>query len=151
MANILDVLANLESIDLRNEVPRIIEKHAESMLDYNKDQLEHGSTSENKGITPKYSLSSYAEYKNNISKSPGYGTPDLKLTGEFYAGFIVYFSGENFTIGSKDSKSNDLTQKYSSNGGIFGLTDDSLYSLTTHEIKPSIVAHIEKKTGLKLS
>jgi hypothetical protein len=51
----------------------------------------------------------YAEYKERRNPRPGYGTPDLFYSGEFYQGMFIQDAGEeSFKIWSRDDKADDL-------------------------------------------
>ncbi len=148
MTRIIDALNNFESIHLKDAVPRIIRSLSAELIDYNLDQLAHGITSENVIIQPRYRSRDYAGYKNTLNPKAGFGVPDLKLTGDFYAGFYVQLSGMVFEFGSRDSKSALLEGKYSKGGGIYGLTKINKSNFAANEVKSEIVSHLQNKTGL---
>jgi|SRR5688572_12541051 len=148
MATIEDVLKNFESVQLEEAIPRIVRSLSAELIDYNLDQLAHGITSENVLIQPRYRSRDYAGYKNTLNPKAGFGVPDLKLAGDFYAGFYVQLNGMTFEFGSRDSKSALLEGKYSKNGGIYGLTDNNKSNFAQNEVKPEIIKHLQNKTGL---
>ncbi len=148
MATIDDVIKNFQSLHLEAEVPRIIQKLSAEMVDYNLHQLEMGLTSDGITITPRYRNAKYAAFKNTLDPTAGYGVPNLKLTGDFYAGFHVQLKGMVFEFGSRDSKSALLEGVYGKNGGIFGLTEGNKGNFAQDDVRPELFAYINKKTGL---
>ena len=66
---------------------------------------------------------SYAAMKHRMNPKPGFGNPDLFLTGEFQHSMNLRVEGEVFEIDSTDTKTNKLREKYGDQ--IFGLTDES--------------------------
>lgn len=148
MATIQDVLNNFNSVNLRQQVPKIIMSLSAEMVDLNLNQLSKGLTTEGVQITPAYQNSRYAAYKSEIGSLASFGTPNLKLTGDFYSGFYIQLKGITFNFGSNDQKSALLEGKYSKNGGIYGLTDQSKSDLSQNDVKPRLVEYLREKTGL---
>jgi hypothetical protein len=58
-----------------------------------------------------------------MNPKPGFGTPDLRLTGEFYSEFTLPQQTDFFQFGSNDPKTRFLVDRYGRN--IFGLSDKS--------------------------
>jgi len=148
MPTIDDVLKNFQSLNLEAEVPRIVEKLSAELVDYNLHQLEMGITSDGVTISPRYKNAKYAAFKQELDPRAGYGVPNLKLSGDFYAGFFVQLQGIVFTFGSRDSKSSLLEGIYSKNGGIFGLTADNKAKFSIDNFRPELFSYINSKTGL---
>lgn len=151
MATIDDILSNFQSLNLKDQVPVIVQKLSPEMVDYNLNQLEKGLTSEGISITPRYKSPLYAAYKQQIGSIAGFGVPNLKLSGDFYSGFYIQITGMSFDFGSRDSKSLLLEGEYSKNGGIFGLTDDNKGNFAQQDVKPELFDYIYSKTGLPRS
>lgn len=57
-------------------------------------------------------IQSYPNYKNKLNPTPGYGNPDLNLTGKYYAGLGIHVEGDSVFSGSTDSKDLALQTKY---------------------------------------
>lgn len=71
------------------------------------------------------SIDSYAPYspwtvKLKMKKSQPYNRVTLRDSGQFHASFEIRFTDDGFTIGSRDSLTEELVRKYSES--IFGLT-----------------------------
>jgi len=74
-------------------------------------------------ITPSYSSGRYALYKRRLNSAPGFGTPDLKLTGRFQNTLKLIFSGSTIYTRSSAPYADNLTDRYK---GILGLTQKNL-------------------------
>lgn len=83
-----------------------------------REQLKAGKTKTGASISPRYQSNSYAARKAAINPLPGFGVPDLRLTGEFQRLIDVEAATDVFDIISKDEKGAALENKYSD---IFGL------------------------------
>lgn len=126
-SNINDVIENLESIVLESAM-----ESKETIADLNTEQLELGKTSEGNNIEPEYYSSAYTQFKKSMGKkSPG-SIPDLKLSGDFYAGFYAKLENGWIELHSTDYKESFLRKKYSDD--IFGLTKGNLEELTKYMI-----------------
>ncbi len=83
-----------------------------------REQLTAGKTKTGAPISPRYQSNSYASRKAAINPLPGFGVPDLRLTGEFQRLIDVEAAENVFDIISKDEKGAALENKYAD---IFGL------------------------------
>jgi hypothetical protein len=81
-------------------------------------QLKAGKTSTGDPISPAYLSDAYAAKKNAMNPLPGYGVPDLFLTGSFSEQINVKLEGETVLEFSNDEKAPQLEEKYAN---IFGL------------------------------
>lgn len=77
-----------------------------------KDQMFHGLNSDDAPIG-QYKSPLYAAQKNAQNPTPGFGIPDLRLTGEFYSGIFADPRAEGIVVDSADFKSSDLMAKFS--------------------------------------
>lgn len=132
------------SINLRAEIPRIIQSDANELASYNKSQLYiDGIDSESKRLR-EYSLNTEA-YK--LAKGQPIDRTTLFDTGSFYRQWVVQVSNTDINFNSTDSKTPDLENKYGSK--IFGLTtkNKSLYSFGA--FYDGVKKHITEKTGVR--
>ncbi len=142
------MLAAFQSLRLREEVPRIIERTDNELITLNQKQLfDYSLDSEAEPIGLYRSLF-YSIEKQQRNPRPGFGRPDLYDTGDFYNGFYVEVKSDSYLIYSRDSKANLLTEKYGDN--IFGLNPTSKQQYVNETLYPSIAAYITAKTGLVL-
>jgi len=148
MATILDVHDNWKRIlKLPDQIPVFVYQTRFEIVRYNtEEQLAKGIRSDGQNIAPSYRDREYAEGKFEANSLPGFGTPDLKLTGSFYKGFYVAVDTEIYEIDSRDSKTDKLLKKYGEN--IFGLTQPNKEQYATKSIYPKIKDYIESRTGL---
>ncbi len=112
MRTIFNMLESALKIDL----PLIFEVALiDSEQDYvklQKDQMFHGLNSDDAPIG-QYKNPLYAARKNTQNPTPGFGIPDLRLTGEFYAGIFADPRSEGIVVDSLDYKADELMAKYS--------------------------------------
>jgi len=123
MTTIADMYRRFKSINLRQQVPILIEQDADTVTDLNKEQLYERSVDKNGAPLRLYGSVGYSLDKNRINPRPGFGRPDLYLTGAFYRGFNIRVTRNALTITSSDSKTSMLTKKYGQD--IFGLDQQS--------------------------
>lgn len=124
-SNINGVIDNLESIVLKAAM-----ESKETIADLNTSQLEVGKTSEGNDIEPAYYSPAYANLKKSMGKKAPGSIPDLKLTGDFYAGLYADLQDGWIELHSTDYKETRLRRKYSDD--IFGLTKGNLKKLTKY-------------------
>lgn len=107
-------------------------ENQEEILDANTSQLEMGKDSLGNFLYD-YASDAYAQFKIAYGSKAPLGTPDLKLEGNFYDGFVLKYEGKGIVITSTDEKTDKLIKKYG--GDIFGLADEQLDIL-----KPQLIA-----------
>jgi hypothetical protein len=100
----------------------VLDNEAE-IIDANTAQLEVGQDALG-NLLDDYASTFYAEFKKAIGSNAPLGTPNLKLEGDFYAGFTLNVDGEQYFLTSTDEKAGDLAFKYGQD--IFGLSEESL-------------------------
>ena len=120
---IAEAYRRFKSINLRQQIPILIEQDSETVIELNQSQLYDRSVDSKGEPLRLYSSQAYAIDKNRMNASPGLGRPDLFVTGEFYRGFNIKVTRNLLTIRSSDSKTSDLVKKYGSD--IFGLDQQS--------------------------
>lgn len=118
MGGIIELYNRIRSINLDQLKEQIISENEGIAVDMNKDQLEQGLDSNNSYLRA-YRSPAYAAYKNQLNPRPGFGNPDLLLSGDFYKGFTSEIKGDRMQIASSDEKNNKLKGKYGED--IFGL------------------------------
>lgn len=148
MGTILAMSKAWASVNLAKEAMFVIAETQNEIADLQREQLMSGETKTSQKIKPKYRNPYYAKKKADRNPLAGYGTPDLKNTGEFHAGIFVKLVGdEAYEITSKDSKTSDLVAKYGPE--IFGMNNESKTEYNTKTMQPMLVGRIKAKTGAK--
>jgi hypothetical protein len=144
MATLLKLIERIK----RTEVDTIIEETMEDasplITDRQKDQMLGGLNSEGKKIG-RYRSPAYASMKNRMNAIPGFGVPDLRLTGDFYKGIYTEVRGDKLIIDSVDEKTQDLADKYGET--IFGLNKVTKKE-AIKDIKPLFLNKIRNAIGL---
>ena len=121
--NLKEVANRLRTLNVRELAADVIIETDKAYLDLNKSQLYlRGEDSEGNPLRSYYSPA-YALYKNKLNSRPGFGTPDLFVTGKFYGGFVLNVVGNDVVADSTDSKTSKLTAQYGEK--IFGLQENS--------------------------
>lgn len=105
---------------------RAVEDNETEILDANTAQLSKGKDSLG-AFLEDYASDSYAQLKKAMGSKAPLGTPDLYLEGDFYAGFVLKWTGSDFFITSTDQKKDRLKAKYGED--IFGLAQESIEEL----------------------
>jgi len=145
MNKIEQQIERLNSLDLNKVLDECISETEEELLSLVKSQLEIGIKGTGESLQD-YAEQSYADFKKNIVGSIApYFTPDLKLTGSFYAGFNLRTTLLGVEIDSSDSKSSQLEAKYGSS--IFNLTESNLDKYAKQIIYPILMDKIRKHLG----
>ena len=111
----------LKSINKPKLKREAVKKAEPEIVNLNRLQLEKGLTIDETKITPKYRNPVYATFKNSMNPRPGFGTPDLKLSGAFHDSLKVLFGNGSFKIKGFTDYAEKLEAKYK---GIYGLTKE---------------------------
>lgn len=145
MADVLDMIENLDSIDVDKESKVAVGKTTREMVMLNREQMAHGIRSDGKQIG-RYRNSEYAIMKNALNPLPGLGNVDLILTGAFSDSFDIDVNGEDIDRIATDSKAESLIEKYGDE--VFGLTDNNQEYYNEEVFYPELAEAIEEQTGL---
>jgi len=134
-----DILRGLDDAALR-----IVRKSDDTILDLNRGQLLQGLTPKGTKLKPDYRLIRYATAKNGANPLPGFGTPDLKLTGKFHSNFYLTAQNGEIDFFSSDTKTSKLIEKYGKDN-IFGLTVQNNEILNYKIIAPKLIQWVLSK------
>jgi hypothetical protein len=128
MTNALEILAaKLEQIPnlVEDWVVDIAASHGQDLAQLNRDQLTKGFDRNGKRLR-QYRSFQYAQDKYEMNSLPGFGNPDLKVTGRFHAGIRTRKAGKLIEFYGTDSKTEELEEQYTE--AIIGLNEQSLIS-----------------------
>lgn len=148
MGTIMDLLDAVERFDPKSSLLDSIIENENSAVEMNRDQLLNGRDSLGEKLK-EYVDDQYAELKQRMNPLPGYGTPDLKLTGDFHRGFYLDISSiddGNFELGSTDEKTQELVDKY--NESIFGLDKENSELFWFEKVVDSFAQKVLDQMGL---
>lgn len=135
---------NWAKLDLASEASWVMLNNREAIVEYNREQLSEGIRSDLQQIRPVYVDQWYANMKQRMNNKPKNGTPDLKLTGSFYDGFVIKMQGYNkYSVTSIDSKTNDLVNKYTVS--IFGFTPRSKQMIAESIMQSALIERLKTK------
>lgn len=151
MGTVASLIRNLNTLDLGSEVVEAVKETAQDFIDINTEgQLLQGTNASGGLIKPNYADKYYARKKAIMNPLPGFGTPDLKLTGEFYKRFeIGKVDTQQIEIKSDVDYAQYLEAKYSEN--IYGLNDTNRPKYTFGAFFEALKKRITNVTGLNFS
>jgi hypothetical protein len=121
---LLEMYSNTVTMDKDALIDECLEELKGRVVELNREQLESGLNVTG-GRFRQYRNRKYAGMKARMNPKPGYGNPDLKLTGDFWRAFRAEVKG-GLEVYSTDPKADDLESRYE---GIYGLTADNLNEL----------------------
>lgn len=148
MGTINNLRRKFEALDIDKVARKSMENTTEEMANIQAEQMMHGFNSFGNKIG-QYKLEPYAEKKNRMNPLPGFGVPDLKLTGAFYRGINVKISGEMVITDSSNIKSEGLQKRYGPE--IYGLDEQYKGEFLREALQPEFGSLMEQETGLKMS
>jgi hypothetical protein len=101
MATIFEVANAVNRINLIELAKQVVMANAEPILEENRYQLYVGLRPDGSELTPRYYYRWYAEWKHRLNPAPGFGVPDLFITGALHETltlspdtFMPYFDSE---------------------------------------------------------
>jgi len=141
------MLFGVQSIKLRDNLPVLIRNTSAEILTLNRFQLYNQSVDKNEEPLRLYGSLSYALEKNKMNPAPGFGRPDLYLTGSFQRAMYVEVNQTIIKVWSRDRKTDSLVAKYSDE--IFGMTSTSKGKYAQQTLHPAIKTYITAKSGLR--
>lgn len=151
MATVIDLLNSLKQFDLKSAITQSIEETEDAYIELNtQKQLFKGEDSTGSQIQPLYRSSSYAKMKNQMNSAPGYGVPDLKLTGSFYQNMKVRVESDTLILDSDVEYAQNLEKKYDADK-IYGLTEDNQEQYNEGPFFNALEQKITEQTGLIFS
>jgi hypothetical protein len=117
------------------------------LIDVNQGNLMEGMNALGLKIEPKYKNPKYALKKEQKNSFPGYGTPDLYVTGSFHEKIELFISGGVLQWENSDGKAADLLAKYGSVLGVF--ENDRLIKYRSLYLFPATARLIKQQTGMQ--
>ncbi|MFA5768607.1 MAG: hypothetical protein WC871_03610 [Bacteroidales bacterium] len=113
---------NLARWDVQDVARDAMSRHTTDAADLNRSQLKAGLSSGGNKLR-RYASTVYAAFKSGMNPSPGFGNPDLLLTGEFHQSIVAEVTAEEVAFRATDQKAGNLLSKYGDN--ILGLSVES--------------------------
>ena len=138
MADVLELIENLNNLDIEKVVKQSISITAPTIAQLNREQLKSGKRADNSNM-PNYSKSSV-----NLFGKPA-GPIMLYETGAFHDSITVQVKGDEVLTTAKDLY--NLSDKYTDE--IYGLADQQKEIYNENVFYPELATEIEKETGLK--
>jgi hypothetical protein len=135
----IDKLGQVNQAKLDEWILEAVREHERFATDLNLLQLESGLNSLGK-VLGKYKNRHYRQLKMMLNPKAK-GNVDLKLEGNFYAGFYIDATKFPVEFNSHDMKTGKLAEGYDN---IFGLSKKSKKSFRAF-IKPYLIEHIRRR------
>lgn len=132
-----------QKLDTDRVIEQALDDTSKQFAEANRDQLNHGFGRDGKRLG-RYKNSAYAAKKNRMNSLPGYGNPDLKLSGDYQRGIFMTANGDQVLTGSLDRK--DLEGRYPTALGLGGEFKDAYLK---NSLAPAIQEGIAEVLGLK--
>lgn len=149
MATIEQLYEAFGQVNLRQDLPELIEQtgnHLELLII---GQLEKGQMPDGGSIQPSYASNYYAKQKFSMNSLPGYGVPDIKKSGKYYAATKVTAKGDEYDVESDTPYANaDSITQY---GDILLPSDENKQIYCDDTLMPAIANYILEKTGIVLT
>jgi hypothetical protein len=143
MGTVRNLLQRFQAFDYDAARQAAVEETKDQIVVFVKQQLKSGYLSTGGRIRPYYATIQYAAKKFNMNRLPGFGTPDLLVTGDFYKGIGVVVTTTSFTTDSTDDKAPKLELAYTSY--IYGLSPENLINYG-QIVKPVLFEKIKNAT-----
>jgi hypothetical protein len=132
--------------NMREVLVDSIEETASIYVDLNTEQMYVGKDGTGRSISPMYKFIEYANQKSAMNPAPGFGVPDLKLTGAFYEGYTVHVEGDQVIKDSTVEYADKLFEKY---GNAIGELDDDFHQQYVEgDLAPVFMDKVREITGL---
>lgn len=139
---ISDLYVNARAIDILDIVRETLLELGDTIITLNQFRLFDKSEDADGEPLEFYRSIAYSIIKNQINPSPGFGRPDLKDTGDFYRGFNLTVTEDEFEIDSTDEKSTMLKSKYGDK--IFGLTNEELEAFSSEAFNKLFIEKVKQ-------
>lgn len=140
------LINNFKSLNTNNVIEQSFIETSSEFERLNVEQLRAGKTKTGASISPRYKNPKYAAKKNQMNQAPGFGVPDLILTGSFTSKLKMTVEGDVLKEYSNDEKGPDLEAKYPD---ILGLGTTYKKSYIDESLRPTVNGKISAITGLK--
>jgi len=151
MATVVDLLNSLKQFDLKAAITQSIEETDDAYIELNtQKQLFKGYDSTGSQMQPLYKSPYYAKKKNQMNSAPGYGVPDLKLTGSFYQNMKARVESDALILDSDVDYAQYLEKNYEADK-IYGLTEDNQEQYNEVHFFNALEQKITEQTGLTFS
>ncbi|MDP4151194.1 MAG: hypothetical protein Q8943_17440 [Bacteroidota bacterium] len=144
MSTIRGMLEKFRSLDTDLLVEQSVSETTDQYANLNTEQLHQGLNADGEQIG-QYRNELYATMKHEMNPLPGFGVPDLRLTGAFYAGIRSVIQGDAVVTESTDEKNTALVEKY---GHLFGLSDKFRQEYVNGSLRPRFRQKVRDVTGV---
>lgn len=147
MTTISDLYDAVSKLRVKEHVPEIIKKKEYELVSKVIGQHKLGIFPTGQKIAPAYKSKAYASFKSAINSAPGYGTPDIHLTGAYDDDMHVTIKGDSYEIdsGVGYAKAASILQY----GNDLNLpSQESKEEYWNEALVPEILIYINEVTGL---
>jgi hypothetical protein len=147
MGTIADLYEAFSQVKLREELPNLIQATSYEIDTLVISQLDKGELATGEKITPSYASNYYSKKKEQMNPTPGYGTPDIKYTGNLYKNIGVSVTQDAYDIESSVPYADD--QSITQYGDkLLALSEENKEVYCEETLLSKIQEYITGKTGL---
>src|ERR1700688_2324220 len=148
MTTISELYEAFGQINLREDLQILILENGTAIAELVESQLEQGKLGNDTKIAPTYANKYYSKKKYGMNPTPGYGVPDLKVTGEYYKGIgVAIRSADEYVIESDVPYA--LQPSITQYGDeLLALSDENKQIYCNDTLGPAISDYILEKTGI---
>lgn len=147
MASWKEILRSLESIDIVQEAGQATENNGEALVKLVQQQLYERGEDSTGAKLPNYASNYYAKKKQALNSMPGFGVPDLRVSGKLYGDMRVLAENNVITVASGVFYFPYMAKLYP-NG--FDLQDGNKIIFRSDYLYPELRKIISQKTGLRV-
>lgn len=148
MAGMFALLDRLDKVELNPIIILCLETSKYEWLGLNRGQLHDGQDNTGHLQSPDYASEKYAEYKNQSNPVPGFGVPDLFITGDYYNSIQMTVNASQYNITTYSqgvSYAPKIEKKWDRN---YGLDPENTAYFSAEILKPKIIGELVKELGL---
>jgi hypothetical protein len=144
MSTVGQMLERFKSLNVNEEVKKIIQSDPKSYIEQNQEQLLAGMGANNSKLPPYRSLS-YQKFKESLNPGAG-GNPDYYLTGAMFAAMQIEIKNDAVRIFSTVPYYDDLIAR---GGDPFGLNSEAKSNYIATTLYDRLLHAIKDQTGTK--
>lgn len=145
MQTIKGLLRKVKAFDTDKAIDATFEKTTTDLEVFNRQQMYAGYDKTGEKFTKKYAAGSYAKKKNKMNALPGYGTPDLYLSGAYQKAITVEYSKGVLTTMSTVDYAKYVEPRYTP----YGLGGKFKREFIAEKLRPQMQREITAAIGLK--
>jgi hypothetical protein len=159
MANILELIENVQKLDLDKISEESVSETKEIIVSINNKQLLAGKDNRGEDLTPSYlndpyfkskkSAEKYSKWKDEITPHPTRksGVPNLYINGAYHNSRSMEVRGKDIDYKSSYKDAYSIENKFPET---YGLSPDNKQDYTDEHLRPIFLNNVKKELGFGL-